>query len=291
MLRRASASLSSQVCARRVLTRAFCAGPDFTSSLHWWKNGKDEDAFTGGKPGGLTEGEYTNRFKDIFPCYRVMDEKGQVADESHTPDVSVCGQRCGPGSPLAWSRRSGTLSSSYTHPPLRLCLQLSETQLVAKYEKINRLNPTDKIQYDAQRQGRISFYMTSFGEEAIHIGSSAALDPEDEIFAQYRELGVLMWRGFTVEQVCNQCFSNELDNGKGRQMPVHYGSKELHFQTISSPLATQIPQAAGAAYAMKLAGMDKISVCYFGTSGARVLLCALRLFLMLGCCLSLSPSP
>lgn len=42
-----------------------------------------------------------------------------------------------------------------------------------------------------------------------------------------------------------QCFSNELDLGKGRQMPVHYGSKALNFQTISSPLATQIPQAAG----------------------------------------------
>ena len=41
---------------------------------------------------------------------------------------------------------------------------------------------------------------------------------------------------------------------KGRQMPIHYGSKELHFQTISSPLTTQLPQAAGAAYAYKLAG-------------------------------------
>ena len=34
-------------------------------------------------------------------------------------------------------------------------------------------------------------------------------------------------------------------------MPVHYGSKDLHFQTISSPLGTQIPQATGYAYAMK----------------------------------------
>ena len=33
----------------------------------------------------------------------------------------------------------------------------------------------DSIFYDAQRQGRISFYMTSYGEEAIHIGSAAAL--------------------------------------------------------------------------------------------------------------------
>jgi 2-oxoisovalerate dehydrogenase E1 component alpha subunit len=48
-----------------------------------------------------------------------------------------------------------------------------------------------------------------------------------------------------------------LDEGKGRQMPVHYGSKELAFQTISSPLGTQIPQAAGSAYAMKLENMSK----------------------------------
>jgi 2-oxoisovalerate dehydrogenase E1 component alpha subunit len=51
----------------------------------------------------------------------------------------------------------------------------------------------------------------------------------------------------------NQCFSNELDVGKGRQMPVHYGSRRLNFQTISSPLGTQIPQAAGTGYALKLA--------------------------------------
>ncbi len=38
---------------------------------------------------------------------------------------------------------------------------------------------------------------------------------------------------------------------QGRQMPIHYGSKELCYQTISSPLATQLPHAAGAAYAMK----------------------------------------
>jgi 2-oxoisovalerate dehydrogenase E1 component alpha subunit len=37
-------------------------------------------------------------------------------------------------------------------------------------------------------------------------------------------------------------------------MPVHYGSKALRFQTISSPLATQLPLASGAAYAIKRSG-------------------------------------
>ena len=55
-------------------------------------------------------------------------------------------------------------------------------------------------------------------------------------------IGVLLWRGFTIDELMDQCFSNRHDPAHGRQMPIHYGSKELHFQFISSPLATQMPQ-------------------------------------------------
>lgn len=61
------------------------------------------------------------------------------------------------------------------------------------------------------------------------------------VFGQYREPGVLMWRGFTLDNFADQCFSNKDGHGKGRQMPVHYGSKSLNYHTISSPLATQLP--------------------------------------------------
>lgn len=54
--------------------------------------------------------------------------------------------------------------------------------------------------------------------------------------------GVLMWRGFPLDKFMNQCYGNVADEGKGRQMPVHYGSKDLNFVTISSPLGTQMPQ-------------------------------------------------
>ncbi len=53
-----------------------------------------------------------------------------------------------------------------------------------------------------------------------------------------------MYRGFGVEQFCHQCFSNDTDLGRGKQMPIHYGSKDLNFVTISSPLATQMPQGS-----------------------------------------------
>lgn len=119
-----------------------------------------------------------------------------------------------------------------------------------------------------QRQGRISFYMQNMGEEAAMVGSAAALDNGDTVFTQYREVGVILWRGFTLQQCADQCFATIDDLGKGRQMPVHYGSKELNFQTVSSPLATQIPQAAGAAYALKMAKQQNIVAVYFGDGAA-----------------------
>ena len=51
-----------------------------------------------------------------------------------------------------------------------------------------------------------------------------------------------MWRGFTLNDFMDQCYGNVGDLGLGRQMPVHYGSKDLSFVTISSTLATQMPQ-------------------------------------------------
>lgn len=146
--------------------------------------------------------------------------------------------------------------------------KLDEATAVKYMEAMIRIHSLDDVMYNAQRQGRISFYMQASGEEAIHIGSASALSPKDMVFAQYREQGVLLWRGFTLQQACDQCFSNESDNGKGRQMPVHYGSRELNYQTISSPLGTQLPQAVGAAYAFKLDRADAIAMCYFGEGAA-----------------------
>ncbi|KHN78526.1 2-oxoisovalerate dehydrogenase subunit alpha, mitochondrial [Toxocara canis] len=136
------------------------------------------------------------------------------------------------------------------------------------YRTMSLLNEMDKILYDSQRQGRISFYMTNFGEEASHVGSAAAMQDDDLVYAQYREAGVLMWRGFTLEAFINQCYGNANDIGKGKQMPIHYGSLEHNFVTISSPLATQLSQAVGSAYAFKRAGNGRVVIVYFGDGAA-----------------------
>lgn len=156
----------------------------------------------------------------------------------------------------------GTIYEGATAP------ELSKELALKMYNTMTFIRVLDERMLAAQRQGRISFYMQCLGEEASTIGSAAALDDADMIMAQYREQGALRYRGFTLEQFMNQLFSNEKDLGKGRQMPVHYGSKDIHYMTISSPLATQIPQAAGYAYAQKLRGLNNVTICYFGEGAA-----------------------
>lgn len=136
------------------------------------------------------------------------------------------------------------------------------------YETMVRLQALDDVFYHAQRQGRMSFYMQAAGEEVATVSSAAGLDDWDVIFGQYREQGALMWRGFPLQKMADQCVGNEDSSDKGRVMPVHYGSAEHHFHTISSPLATQIPHATGAGYAIKIAKEERCAVCYFGEGAA-----------------------
>jgi len=145
---------------------------------------------------------------------------------------------------------------------------MDQTLALKVYKTLAFHRVLDERMVASQRQGRVSFYMTALGEEAASVGGAAGLQPQDMIMSQYREQGALMFRGFSLENFMNQMFSNKEDLGKGRQMPIHYGSRELNYMTISSPLGTQIPQATGYAYGQKLQGLDAVTLCYFGEGAA-----------------------
>lgn len=149
-----------------------------------------------------------------------------------------------------------------------MATNLDKDTALHSYKTMQYIRILDERMVAAQRQGRLSFYITCTGEEASVVGTAAALQPTDMIMGQYREQAALRYRGFTTEQFMGQLMGNEADLGKGRQMPIHYGSKELNYMTISSPLATQIPQAAGFAYGQKLAAKGECTLCYFGEGAA-----------------------
>lgn len=141
---------------------------------------------------------------------------------------------------------------------------ISDADLIKGYMTMVVTRLVDERMITIQRQGIISFAMSSLGEEACSVASAAALDLQDWMYPQYRESGVMFWRGFTIQQYVHQMFGDAFDLGLGRQMPNHFGSRALNVVTVSSPIGTKIPHAAGAAYAMKIHGEKTIAICYFG---------------------------
>ena len=122
----------------------------------------------------------------------------------------------------------------------------------------------DDRMWQIQRQGRISFYMQSLGEEAVSIAQGMALRPGDMCFPSYRNQGLYLYRGVKLVDMMCQCLSNTRDMCKGRQLPVMYHSKAGNVFSISGNLATQFPQAVGWAMASAIKGEDHIAASWVG---------------------------
>jgi pyruvate dehydrogenase E1 component subunit alpha len=147
-----------------------------------------------------------------------------------------------------------------THAPPRL----ADSDLKKLYRVMVLTRLLDERALKLQRQGRIGFYVPAEGQEASHIGAAFALAAEDWVYPSYRDPGIALLRGVPVVELMHQCYANSADNTRGRQMPVHYSFKKIHFVTISSPIATQIVQATGTAMAMKIRKEKSVAMTFFG---------------------------
>jgi pyruvate dehydrogenase E1 component alpha subunit len=145
--------------------------------------------------------------------------------------------------------------------------EISDADLRKLFETMLMNREIDERMLTVQRQGRIGFYMQSRGEEASILGAAYATTKQDWLFLCYRELASLLWRGMTLSTFTNQLFGNRQDLVKGRQMPCHYTDRNIGLVSISSPVSTQIPQAAGVGWAMKLKGEKNVSMCFMGEGG------------------------
>ncbi|TPX36557.1 hypothetical protein SmJEL517_g01218 [Synchytrium microbalum] len=156
----------------------------------------------------------------------------------------------------------GEIEPGATDPNLsrETCLKIYQSMVLTEI--------MDSLLYESNRHGRIGFYMSSSGEEAVAVASAAALKKDDHIISSAREQGSLVYLGFELKRIVGQAFANEADLGKGRQMPVHYTSKDLHFHPVSSPMGSQPPHGAGVGYALKRSKKDACCICFFGDGAA-----------------------
>ncbi len=141
---------------------------------------------------------------------------------------------------------------------------LPDAQLVALYRWMVLNRELDHRMIALQRQGRIGFYIGSVGEEAAVFGSAAAMEDRDWIFPCYREHGAALLRGMPLVLFACDLLGNAGDALKGHQMPCHEAWRPGRYTSISSPIATHIPQAVGTAWAARIKGDDVVPLAYFG---------------------------
>jgi len=141
-------------------------------------------------------------------------------------------------------------------------LDAAELQVGLRHMLLTRVFD-DRMQR-TQRQGKISFYMRSLGEEAVSVAQCMALRPSDMLFPSYRNQGFYMVRGRPLVDLMCQLLSNTRDMCKGRQLPVMYQWAEGRIFSISGNLTTQFPQAVGWAMAAAMKGTDDIAASWIG---------------------------
>jgi 2-oxoisovalerate dehydrogenase E1 component len=117
------------------------------------------------------------------------------------------------------------------------------------------------------RQGRISKWFSGIGQEAIAVGATMALQPDEWIMPLHRNLGVFTSRNMPLHKLFKQWQGAQDGYSKGRERSFHFGSREHHICGMISHLGPQLAIADGVALAYKLNEQNKVSLAFTGDGG------------------------
>ncbi|MEO8323988.1 MAG: thiamine pyrophosphate-dependent enzyme, partial [Actinomycetota bacterium] len=133
-------------------------------------------------------------------------------------------------------------------------LGLKEEDLIEMYRCMLTARFCDERQWALNRMGKAPFVVPVSGHEGAQVGSAWAFEKGKDVFCPYyRDLALELVAGLTPEEVFMGLFGKAADpSSGGRQMPAHWGSRERHIITGSSPIATQVLHGAGIALAKKI---------------------------------------
>jgi 2-oxoisovalerate dehydrogenase E1 component alpha subunit len=145
-------------------------------------------------------------------------------------------------------------------------LGLSDQDLLDMYRIMVTARLCDEAQFRLNRQGKAPFVVPVSGHEGCQVGSAWPFVKGKDVFVPYyRDMAVCLVAGMTPREVFLGVFGKRDDPcSGGRQMPAHWGYRKLGIVTGSSPIATQVPHAAGIAYAIRYRREDAVVGCWFG---------------------------
>jgi pyruvate dehydrogenase E1 component subunit alpha len=138
---------------------------------------------------------------------------------------------------------------------LRRTTGLTENELLELYRRMVLLRTYDERSVVYHRQGRIGTYAMFWNHEAIQAGATFALGDDDWIFPSYREGAIGLVRGMPVQTILQWW----------RGHPSGWWSPaDWNIASITVPIATHVPHAAGFAWGKKLRGENVVAMAFFG---------------------------
>ncbi|MDH4058567.1 MAG: thiamine pyrophosphate-dependent enzyme, partial [Cyclobacteriaceae bacterium] len=143
----------------------------------------------------------------------------------------------------------------------------SKKELLALYDALLRPRMIEEKMLILLRQNKISKWFSGIGQEAIAVGVTNALEPDDYILPMLRNLGVFTSRNMPLENLFAQWQGKMSGFTKGRDRSFHFGNNKFHIVGMISHLGPQNGVADGIALACKLKKEKKVTVVFNGDGG------------------------
>ncbi|MEU9626762.1 thiamine pyrophosphate-dependent dehydrogenase E1 component subunit alpha [Streptomyces luteogriseus] len=143
--------------------------------------------------------------------------------------------------------------------------------LLDRYERMNVIRRTEKAAHDLFLQGLVKGTThLAAGQEAIAVGASAALRPDDYVFATYRGHHHALARGATPEECLAELMSRAtgLCGAKGGSM--HLTKAATGMLGSYAIVGSHLPMAVGAAWSARLRGTEQLAVAFFGDGATNI---------------------
>ena len=117
------------------------------------------------------------------------------------------------------------------------------------------------------RQGKISKWFSGIGQEAISVGLTLAMDPDEYILPMHRNLGVFSCRGIPLQRLFAQWQGKASGFTKGRDRSFHFGTQAYKIIGMISHLGPQLGVADGIALSHVLRKQAKLTAVFSGEGG------------------------
>ena len=144
---------------------------------------------------------------------------------------------------------------------------IAPAQLISLYRNILFPRMIEEKMLVLLRQGKISKWFSGIGQEAISVGVTIAMEPDEWIMPLHRNLGVFTSRKMPLQKLFKQWQGLQDGYSKGRERSFHFGSRDHHICGMISHLGPQLAIADGVALAYKLGNKLKASAAFSGDGG------------------------